>query len=1402
MARKGFNWTFAIALILGLLVLSLTAITIRQNNRTRKAENGLVEGKKAYEQGRWEQAAHRFGQYLGMNPNDVEILQKYADAHLRIRPLKKGNIQQAIGAYRNILINELDNNEAAINLIQIYMQQRLTGESINIANDFLSRTGKPDPEIQTLLALCYFQEKKFKEAKEQLDMLVKNHSDHIPAYELYANCIRNKPDEFHLKPSDLFNLAVEKNPESPLARILRANYFLDMNEFRETAFSDIETAQELIDKEDTAAVIKLARLMIGAGMLEKAKHYLDDVENRDAGNSELWEVWAAWARQSDEPQQKIAIASRGLDSLKGDAWDFMLAHAVELYLQAGAKEMAVECLEKLEEIKIATGLLAFYRGIIAFEDSNPYEVITRMQKAIPSLGASSMYINKLLTARRMLAEAYMQIDDVRSAESQYKIMVDEFPYSFRANMEFARFLQQMSNFGEALAYVRQARQINPDDKDAAAMEAHLMLVTMYQGGQGDAEEIDALMTSLMDKGGDAIEINLLKIERLIYEDKLQQAQTLIDDLKTQYPSELKLDLAEVNLLRIANDTDRLETRLNTMREKHPDSLLPLIFLVNWNASQESYDECITLVEDALQRFEGIQQKRDLMFLLAEIYDRAGLTDKQLAQLEEIEAAYPRDIKVKTLMLNHESVQDDPERSQKIIAGIKDIEGDEGWQWRYEQARLWLREDMFSSNYPALVGLLKENLKRDPDDQVSRVYLAQAYERHGELQLAASMYQTAYSLSPDNVNLIVQLVSVLNQLGKSDEARQILNQAAYAKIEDPRFDRLKFESYIRQGEVGASIEVLEAIMAEQLETENADLYLDLARLKMNIGRYDEAQTILMEQIQQNPDDSDVIETFIQLRYLENKYDQALALCNKLIEVRHDAAALCTRAEIHAHFDRHDKAREDFTAALDKTKDDPLVWLRKCDYHRRHNEPEEALAALEEASRLDPENQDIILRQISLLQSSGTPANREKARQLIEQALNTTPDNYQLLLYKAENLLRDGTRPSTEDAVRILRNLTREYPERPVAWRMWGEIALAANKPHEAADIVMKAFAAIPNKNDRGLLLLKARAESQLSMSMALSVYEKLHELYPRDIEVIVELASAYVDTKEYDSAISLLKNNMSYIAPRFREAAGITLAMALYKKGDIAAAEEQFTQLKQNYTDSITPYLAHAGLLIDEKKWNAVKSLTTDLLDGDRGPALAINLSRQLFARSGNPPEARQLAEWMLLKAMQANKVNVPVRMTLAEYWATHKRGQDAIDLYKEILRINPDNLVALNNLSYLLVEHTTDYQEALKYARKGLELRPDYIDLIDTLGMIHFKMQNYQQAISHFDKSIHLYHDNDPALARSIGRRAEVWAAMNNRSRALEDINQALSLNNVYNALAPEQRKKLENLRESLSQNN
>ncbi len=89
---------------------------------------------------------------------------------------------------------------------------------------------------------------------------------------------------------------------------------------------------------------------------------------------------------------------------------------------------------------------------------------------------------------------------------------------------------------------------------------------------------------------------------------------------------------------------------------------------------------------------------------------------------------------------------------------------------------------------------------------------------------------------------------------------------------------------------------------------------------------------------------------------------------------------------------------------------------------------------------------------------------------------------------------------------------------------------------------------------------------------------------------------------------------------------------------------------------------------------------------------------------------------MLASFAQKNPTAINAFLLLA----TMQTGQPAIDNYNKVLALNPNNLVALNNLA-LELNKQNKREDAMKVAQKALTIAPDNEEVKNTLELINTK---------------------------------------------------------------------------------
>jgi len=117
------------------------------------------------------------------------------------------------------------------------------------------------------------------------------------------------------------------------------------------------------------------------------------------------------------------------------------------------------------------------------------------------------------------------------------------------------------------------------------------------------------------------------------------------------------------------------------------------------------------------------------------------------------------------------------------------------------------------------------------------------------------------------------------------------------------------------------------------------------------------------------------------------------------------------------------------------------------------------------------------------------------------------------------------------------------------------------------------------------------------------------------------------------------------------------------------------------------------------------------------------------------------------------------------------RPDQAEPYYEQVLKIQPGNPVALNNLAYFKAEEGGDLDQALTMAQQARQKAPNSAQTADTLGFVYLKKNMTAEAIATFHEA--LQEDSSPSpnhhyhLAMALNQNGEIPAAVQELQTAL-----------------------------------
>ncbi len=1397
MATRYFNWKLATVLVVAIGIFAIAAYVLHRWQIGTRALQALPLGEAAYAQQDYDEAARQLGKYIAVNMEDVPVLLKYSDAQLKRRPLTGSNVQQAIAVYRSVLRLDSRNREAAQHLMEVYLWPSMgaPGEAELIGRRYLETND--DVGIRRMFADALWQQRKPNEAATQLRMILEKHPEDVLSYERLGMLAEQSPAAAGRPAALWFDDAVARNPQSALAHVVRANFHLRQNH-RDQALAELEQAQKC-DLSETETRLRLVGTLRSANSLDQARVHLQALQAKDPKEPLLWQYWADLALRANAPEEMYTVAQAGLTALAAQPWDFMPV-AAELLIRSNHLEEASDCIGRLRLQDIAPPATAFLEGLLADKRGQLREAVASWRKAI-ALGY------RLPGAHMILASGLTRLGDTPSAIGELRALVNEAPTYLEGHLALAQLLVQTRDWPEVLEQALQVQQLAPGHADATLLELQARMYALAADKSTAPEEREKAWQEIntrlaqLDKGsGGTPAAKLLQAQLAMLGGKLPEAAALLQQLASKNPSEMKVILLQAELAAAQGKKDEAKGRYQEAVTKFPQALEPVQGLALFLERQNQREECEAVLKEGIARIQESRWRRDLSLLLAEFYRQWKQEAKLDQWLSDLAVQFPGDIQPQRLLLARNTILQDRGRAQSFVDEIKSLEGERGWQWRYEQARLWNRAgaDEFKTYYPQIVKLLQENLLTNPKDQASRLLLADTYEKANELPLAVATYKEASDQLPANVPVLVRTIMVLNKVKDYAEVRRRLDQAKQRNLHDPDLDKLQLQEDVRQGKLGPA----GAALAEMVKQDPNDMTsgLNLALIRIQEKKYDEARTILSSLQARMPDALPVVAAQAELCIQQGNVEEAIRLCDQLVEKGPSAPAYGLRAKTYIALRRYDKALEDFGHVIELDPKKAESWAARAEFYRQMHRAAAGIPDIRRALALAPDNAAIQRLAALLFLSAGDPSLLGEAEEIVDKALaafgtapvtNTddprTREHTQLQLLKAQVLMLKGTGPSLEGVRRILGEVTKSQPKVAEAWQWLAQLELSQEDPAKASEVALRGLAHNPDNGP--LLLLKARAEKVRTPATAALTLKGLLEQSPKNVEILVELADAYARAGRTQQAVDLLGQKLPDLEGPSRRRAEIAYAEVLYTNGQKDEARSRFEALMQAEPNDPAPTMTLAQELRRERRWTEMNQLVQRWLTTHPKEADVATTIARVLAATGDR-QALAVAEDILRTTVDRNPQSLSTLMLLSMLMQDAGRNEESARLNRKILASDPNSVIAMNNLAWMLCEEENrpeQYQEAVALAEKGLKIAPDYVDLLDTRGYAYYRLGDFEKAVSDFVRCTELYPANSPSVATPRFHLATVYAAMKRKTEAVEQLRVALNANQASVRSAKEQ---------------
>ena len=192
----------------------------------------------------------------------------------------------------------------------------------------------------------------------------------------------------------------------------------------------------------------------------------------------------------------------------------------------------------------------------------------------------------------------------------------------------------------------------------------------------------------------------------------------------------------------------------------------------------------------------------------------------------------------------------------------------------------------------------------------------------------------------------------------------------------------------------------------------------------------------------------------------------------------------------------------------------------------------------------------------------------------------------------------------------------------------------------------------------------------------------------------------------------------------RGQARMMLARIAERRGNLAAAEKLLAQVDSPDL-ALAVQVRRADILARQGKLKQARQAIRAAPENDPQDARAKLLAEAQLLREHQQPE---LSYQMLTAELKIDPDDQSLLYDAALSADRAGRPQDMERLLRRLIEIAPGNAAAYNALGYWLADHNQRLQEAKTLIEKAVQLAPDDYFIQDSLGWVHFRLGQTQEA--------------------------------------------------------------------------
>ena len=429
---------------------------------------------------------------------------------------------------------------------------------------------------------------------------------------------------------------------------------------------------------------------------------------------------------------------------------------------------------------------------------------------------------------------------------------------------------------------------------------------------------------------------------------------------------------------------------------------------------------------------------------------------------------------------------------------------------------------------------------------------------------------------------------------------------------------------------------------------------------------------------------------------------------------------------------------------------------------------AILEFQDALELDPEASTII---VSMAECYWKLGKAKKSEELLFNALNINPKDNEAREILANQYIYQNKHDKAIEQYRVLAENAIEGDTKYLI--ALAKLVLSQNNINESISLFIKAY----EKDKSRIDILEEAANLSLrsrQLEKATNLYKQLIDIDNNNSYYLSTYIDLIVMSGDYDNGIVALKSLIDIEGETTERLS--QLGILYYNTNQAVKAKPIFNKLiSMDHFDATTMHflsniyieqgILDSALIIANKIIDHHPSDPRGYLDAaltelnNENPIGAIEILEPVNRTFNNEFSIQYLLGSSYQQLEEYDKATVVLRQSLKIYpesrGARHTLAiaSDALNywnesdsLYEGLIESDTNDVQALNNYSYSLVERNIQLNKALAMAKKAIELEPNNAAYLDTIGWIYYKMDNVEKALSFIRKSVELDNNNAVVL--------------------------------------------------------